>query len=139
MRTDDGLTPDELRTSSGLTPDEVPLARGPARLEVKDQDQEEDQGEQSSSSAEAIRQYEKNIGAITEIIAGQIGDAVDDYGLAWVLDSIEEATTREKRSWKYCMGCLKNWRREGRATPAERAEADAPITITKAEEGDNQW
>ena len=58
--------------------------------------------------------YEKNVGALTEMIGHTLSDDLDEYGLTLCIDAIGEAVRSNKRSWKYIQGILKNWKRDGR-------------------------
>lgn len=81
----------------------------------------------SSSShdfSELVTSYEKNIGAITEILANTLQDDLDEYGLTLCLDAIEEAVLKNKRTWKYIQGILRNWKRDGRGLTAKKKQID---------------
>lgn len=71
----------------------------------------------------AMAAYESNIGALTSHIGDMINDAVDEYGDTWCVDAIHIATTAEHRSWKYVLGILKNWKRDGRTEPESMLES----------------
>ena len=64
-------------------------------------------------SGDAYAAYESNVGALTPMIADSITDAVTEYTSAWVVEAIRIATQREKRNWKYILGILKAWKRDG--------------------------
>lgn len=64
-------------------------------------------------SGDAYAAYERNVGALTPIVADSITDAVDEYTSAWVVEAIAVATRAEKRNWAYIQGILKRWKRDG--------------------------
>ena len=77
-----------------------------------------------------IATYQDNIGIITPIIGEEIGDAMENYPTSWILEAMAEATTREARSWKYVLGCLKNWKRDGKSTSEKKEGTNqAPIEV----------
>lgn len=63
--------------------------------------------------------YQNNIGQLTAHLSDVIGSAIDDYSASWVLDAIKVAAEREKRSWRYILGILRSWQREGRGEPGQ--------------------
>lgn len=61
----------------------------------------------------AFSTFEKNIGLLTPLIADGIRDAINEYSEDWVIRAIREAVLNNVRSWKYIMGILKRWGRDG--------------------------
>jgi DnaD/phage-associated family protein len=84
----------------------------------------------SSEFGEICTVYEKNIGLLTPMIGDQIKDAMGDYPTSWIIEGILAAVTNEKRSWRYVLGCLKNWKREGKRNPDKKS---TPVQISIAE------
>ena len=67
----------------------------------------------STSLINPFKTYEENIGALTPAISDAIGQAVDDYTEEWCIEAIKKAAKMEKRSWLYCEGILRGWKRDG--------------------------
>jgi DnaD/phage-associated family protein len=57
--------------------------------------------------------YERNIGAITPLVAESLRDDERDYGAEWVCAAIQEAVKHEARNLKYVEAILTRWKREG--------------------------
>jgi len=68
--------------------------------------------------------YEKNIGALTPLIADALKDAEDLYEPKWIADAIDLAVKNNKRNWKYCEAILKRWKEEGRAEKQNRRDSE---------------
>lgn len=62
--------------------------------------------------------YEQNIGALTPLIAQQLGDLERDYSQIWLEEAIKLATNQNIRNLNYIIGVLKRWRRDGRSDAA---------------------
>lgn len=62
----------------------------------------------------AFRLYEQNIGPLTPLIADQITQAIRDYPSDWIEDAIGEAVSYNRRSWRYIVRILENWKATGR-------------------------
>lgn len=62
----------------------------------------------------AFRLYEQNIGPLTPLIADQITQAIRDYPAHWIEDAIGEAVAYNRRSWRYIVRILENWKATGR-------------------------
>lgn len=88
----------------------------------KNTTKEHNKEESSSEFGEICAAYESNIGLLTPMIGDKIKDAMNDYPTSWILEGISEATGREKRSWNYVLGCLKNWKREGKSESTDPKE-----------------
>ena len=58
--------------------------------------------------------YEKNIGALTPLIAEELKDAERQYPEAWIEEAFQAAVAQNKRSWRYIEAILKRWKAEGR-------------------------
>ncbi|MFC1873473.1 DnaD domain-containing protein, partial [Chloroflexota bacterium] len=58
--------------------------------------------------------YEQNIGMLTPIIADELKDAEKLYPVDWIQDAIKEASTNNKRNWRYISKILENWATEGK-------------------------
>src|SRR3990172_3686831 len=94
-----GKKPDVCRMLDGLR--EVKL------MEVKGTEENE------AELSELSRAYEKNIGALTGMIADMLVADLDEYGLQSCLDATAEAVRNNKRKWSYVQGILRNWKRDG--------------------------
>ena len=71
--------------------------------------------------AEVLETYKQNIGSVTPVIEGEVGEAVGKYGGDLVDEAIREATRAGKKTWRYINGILENW--------AERMqEENSPFT-----------
>jgi DnaD/phage-associated family protein len=75
--------------------------------------EDEKENEDADNTGNAYRIYEENIGSLTSVIANSIDDAMKEYSPLWVEQAIIKAAQMEKRSWSYCNGILKGWRRDG--------------------------
>lgn len=62
----------------------------------------------------SFRLYEQNIGPLTPLIADQITQAIRDYPADWIEDAISEAVSYNRRSWRYIVRILENWKETGR-------------------------
>ncbi len=58
--------------------------------------------------------YEQNIGMLTPLIADEIREAEKQYPDTWIRDAIREATTLNKRNWRYIARILEHWLSEGK-------------------------
>jgi DnaD/phage-associated family protein len=68
----------------------------------------------ASDPPNAFRLYEQNIGPLTPLIADQITQAIRDYPADWIEDAIGEAVSYNRRSWRYIVRILENWKATGR-------------------------
>jgi DnaD/phage-associated family protein len=68
----------------------------------------------SLKDADIFEIYEKNIGAITPMIADALKDAEQEFDRSWIVDAMELAVKNNKRSWAYCLSILKRWKEEGK-------------------------
>jgi DNA replication protein len=68
----------------------------------------------ASDPPNAFRLYEQNIGPLTPLIADQITQAIRDYPADWIEDAIGEAVAYNRRSWRYIVRILENWKATGR-------------------------
>lgn len=68
----------------------------------------------ASDPPNAFRLYEQNIGPLTPLIADQITQAINDYPPDWIEDAIGEAVAYNRRSWRYIVRILENWKATGR-------------------------
>jgi DnaD/phage-associated family protein len=59
--------------------------------------------------------YEKNIGALTPMVAESLQSDLSQYGLQDCMDAITEALRNNVRKWSYVQGILKRWSIEGKA------------------------
>jgi len=66
--------------------------------------------------------YESNIGALTPMIAEELGEAEETYPLNWIEDAIRIAVERNKRNWRYANAILKRWQIEGRDVKKDKTK-----------------
>lgn len=58
--------------------------------------------------------YEENIGILTPMIAEQLKEAQQTYPASWIKDAFQEASSLNKRNWRYIERILERWSQEGR-------------------------
>ncbi|KKQ62534.1 MAG: hypothetical protein US85_C0025G0002 [Candidatus Shapirobacteria bacterium GW2011_GWF1_38_23] len=63
----------------------------------------------SDSFGQLIKEYEQNIGVITQKTSDMVSDDFDTYGYEMCSKAITEAIRQNKRNWSYVQGILKNW------------------------------
>ena len=107
----------------------------------EDKDKEQEEGSSCLSKEDVVEAYERAIGSLSEDMENEIELAVIRFTAQWVSDAIREAAKRNKKTWVYVAGILKNWERFGKDasmpggqtkrkkrreyTPQEAAEIDA--------------
>jgi DnaD/phage-associated family protein len=64
--------------------------------------------------------YERNIGAMTPLVAESLGDDEREYGAEWVCAAIQEAVKHEARNLKYVEAILARWKRDGFRTRSQK-------------------
>jgi len=57
--------------------------------------------------------YEREIGALTPIIADELIDAEATYPEDWIIAALQESARQNKRNWKYTLAILKRWKVDG--------------------------
>jgi DNA replication protein len=60
--------------------------------------------------------YEQNIGLLTPMIAEELREAEKLYPAAWIEEAFREASSLNKRSWRYIERILERWSTEGRGS-----------------------
>lgn len=63
-----------------------------------------------------INAYQDNIllgATITEDMEQELKGACSRYGTVWVADAVKEAVLQNQPTWRYIVGVLKNWSKEG--------------------------
>ena len=68
--------------------------------------------------------YEKNIGAMTPLIAEELKDAEQQYPEAWIEEAFRAAVEGNKRSWRYIEAILKRWKTEGKGDGEHRGHPE---------------
>ena len=63
----------------------------------------------SGDFAKLVREYEQNIGVITNKTSDLIFDDLEQYGYELCSKAITEAVRQNKRTWAYVQGILKRW------------------------------
>lgn len=104
----------QLVTQSHLTSDTV----SPNKTKIKEEGEEAAALPSDNDIGNVYAAYQDNIGQLTPHISESIGDAIQEYSAGWVVDAIKVATEREKRNWRYILGVLRGWKREGRGEPS---------------------
>ncbi|ALX48515.1 DnaD domain-containing protein [Lentibacillus amyloliquefaciens] len=77
----------------------------------------------TTTTSDAIRFYQENIGVTSAYIAGDISCWIDEVGDPLVLDALKRAVEQGKSTWRYAKGILKAWKTKG-ITTVEQAAAD---------------
>ena len=93
---------------------------------------------------ELARLYEANIGAITPLVAQELGDIADDYAAEWFEAAVREALANNVRSLKYIKAILERWSRDGfkaplRRKPASGAGVQPARGLPNAQELEKGW
>ena len=58
--------------------------------------------------------YEQNIGLLTPMVAEELKEAEKLYPAAWIEEAFREASSLNKRSWRYIERILERWSTEGK-------------------------
>lgn len=74
--------------------------------------------------------YEKEIGALTPLIADSLKHAKDDFPDHWIGEALRIAARNNKRSWSYAEAVLKRWQVDGFQAD-NRKGRDSPVPIPK--------
>ena len=72
-------------------------------------------GMKTEEEANIFSLYEENIGILTPMIVEQLKEAQQIYPGSWIKDAFREASSLNKRNWRYIERILERWSREGRA------------------------
>jgi DnaD/phage-associated family protein len=83
-------------------------------LDTETESDTDTETEQTKDAAAVFTFYSENFGVLTSGISERIGDAIDEYSAAWVLDAMGISLTRNKRRWDYVEGILRNWATNGK-------------------------
>ncbi|MFC2067531.1 DnaD domain-containing protein [Chloroflexota bacterium] len=67
--------------------------------------------------------YEENIGMLTPMIVEELCEAERAYPAGWIREAIKEATTLNKRNWRYISRILERWSSEGKSDGAHRRDS----------------
>ena len=78
--------------------------------------------------------YERNIGALTPMMADALKDAEREYPLDWLEEAMRIAVENNARSWAYIQAILRRWQEEGR--DERRTEGDSEKDRRKYVEGE---
>lgn len=68
--------------------------------------------------------YERNIGAVSPLMAEVLKDAEQQYPESWIEEAFGEAVTGNKRNWRYIEAILKRWKVEGRGDGEHRGHPE---------------
>lgn len=77
----------------------------------------------TTTTPDAIRFYQENIGMTSAYIAGDISSWISDMGDPLVLDALKRAVEQGKSTWRYAKGILKAWKIKS-ITTVEQVAAD---------------
>lgn len=139
-----GTTLEPMRNQAGSNME--PQVRDRDRLEIeigKDRDKEEDKEERHFDDDEKkkiLTTYQKEIHPVLSSSEyGKLYDLIDEYGAVRVLQAIERAVLRGKRSIGYINGILDKWRRDGYDEPdaARSTHSTSGTRSASKEELDN--
>lgn len=81
------------------------------RIEIETIERE---GSSCLSKEDVVEAYERSIGPVSEDMENEIELAVIRFTAQWVSDAMREAVKRNKKTWVYVAGILKNWERFGK-------------------------
>ena len=68
--------------------------------------------------------YERNIGAVSPLMAEVLKDAEQQYPESWVEEAFGEAVAQNRRSWRYIETILKRWQSERRGDGEHRGHPE---------------
>jgi len=72
--------------------------------------------------AKISKLYEREIGALTPLVADSIRDALKDYPADWIEEAIPIAVANNSRRWNYVLAILKNCKDAGKRPSLNRLE-----------------
>lgn len=102
------FNPDTCRIIAGCLPDKCPV-NGMEENGMEEKEKEQPEPERP----EIFEVYEREIGALTPMIAESLLLAAQTYPKEWLAAAIQEAVVNNKRSWSYADAILKRWKVEG--------------------------
>ena len=112
--------PDLLMSNSGVTQELVRPSVSVSVNESVNASASESVCEETEKNI--FREYESEIGVITPGISDQLQEAETEYGAGLVVDAIHEASNNNKRSMRYILGILRNWKAEGRKPKSQNGK-----------------
>ena len=84
--------------------------------------------------------YHANIGTISSITRDMLKDDLEEYGLQWCLDAIQESVANNVRRWSYARAILERWKTDGRGNKSKKTTpAPAPAIYTPEPEPPGGW
>jgi hypothetical protein len=89
-------------------------------------------GEGMQGEGAAARAYERVIGKLSDRAGDELADAIDTYSEPWVLEAINRAEAAGAPRWKYVLGILANFQRDGGPKPAAARGARTNKTADSA-------
>ncbi len=117
------ITPEHVLSNSGQTQDKVDVAVS-VSASVYESENAIDSVNASAPNIYAI--YEKNVGALTPMLADRLDMIDKDYPSGWFGDAVMEAVGSTTRvNLNYIEAILKRWKSEGR-NPHEKPKARKP-------------
>lgn len=81
----------------------------------------------SLTTKEVITAYQENIllgGTVNEEMEYELSAACARYSQVWVMDAIREALAQNQPFWRYIVGILKNWQRDGKPSNLIKAKSE---------------
>ncbi|MCJ7457410.1 MAG: hypothetical protein MUP17_00240 [candidate division Zixibacteria bacterium] len=116
-----------LRKDSGNNPAQVKVE---TKVKVKVEEKDTPLNppvSQSLSTKEVITAYQENIllgGTVNEEMEYELSAACARYSQSWVMDAIREALAQNQPFWRYIVGILKNWQRDGKPSNLIKAKSE---------------
>jgi DnaD/phage-associated family protein len=68
----------------------------------------------TQAAAAVFSHYQNNIAALVPSSENKIGMLIDEHPEAWIIEAIDIAVERNKRSLRYIEGILRNWKESGK-------------------------
>jgi DnaD/phage-associated family protein len=97
-----------------------------------DLDLKEEEGKPKSTkeqTAEVFKFYQENIELLTQYNSLRLGDMIDEYTPAWVLEALKDCVEYNARNLKYAGAILAGWKSKGFRSDTrskQKAAAHAP-------------
>lgn len=107
-----GVTPELVRSNDGVTPVNIPVKLKEVKLNY-------------NGSGGVSKAYEGNIGALTPMIAEELGELEKEYSPDWIVEAIEIAVQANVRKLSYIKGILRKWGTTGKDVDAPAYERPA--------------
>jgi len=122
------IAPELLQSNDGVALIEV-------KGEVKTKQKEEGSSCSSQNTVEVCGVYQEAIGELSEAMENELNLAVKMFSASWVIDAIREAVKKDRNSWPYIAGILKNWKRYGKNAEGPRRKTQDPEKYVRGRYG----